>query len=140
MKSIKILLASLLISAGAFGQVKTPEERAKNQTDKMKTELGLTDAQYDQVYNINLGIDQKNEGVRNSTMSEEEKKKSLKMNNEARESMLKEALTPEQFTKLQEKKEERIEIHKQVKKQVKQEMRAKEGQKTMPANSTPAKN
>lgn len=140
MKSIKILLASLLISAGAFGQMKTPEERAKNQTDKMKTELGLTNEQYDKVYTINLGIDQKNEGVRTSTMSEEEKKKSLKMNNDARESMLKDALTPEQFAKLQELKEERVEIRKQVKKQVNKEMRAKEGQKTIQNNESPSKN
>jgi len=140
MKSIKILLASLLISAGAFGQMKTPEERAKNQTDKMKTELGLTDAQYNQVYTINLGIDQKNEAVRTSTMTEEEKKKGLKMNNDARESMLKETLTPEQFAKLQEKKQERVEMRKEVRKQVTKEMRIKEAQKANNTNNTPSKN
>ena len=47
MKSIKILLASLLISASAFGQVdKTTEERATVQTEKMKNELALTPEQF----------------------------------------------------------------------------------------------
>ncbi len=32
----------------------TPEERAQKMTDRMKTELSLTDAQYKEVYAINL--------------------------------------------------------------------------------------
>ncbi|NBR15418.1 MAG: hypothetical protein EBU01_12715, partial [Crocinitomicaceae bacterium] len=113
MKTVKILLASLLISASAFSQTtKTPEERAKHQTEKMKNELGLTADQEQKVYTINLGIDQKNEGVKTSTMTEEEKKKSLKYNNQARETMLKEVLTADQFTKFQALKKEKVEIKK----------------------------
>jgi Spy/CpxP family protein refolding chaperone len=113
MKTVKILLASLLISASAFSQTtKTPEERAKHQTEKMKNELGLTADQEQKVYTINLGIDQKNEGVKTSTMTEEEKKKSLKYNNQARETMLKEVLTADQFTKFQALKQEKVEMKK----------------------------
>jgi hypothetical protein len=120
MKTVKILLASLLISASAFSQTtKTPEERAKHQTEKMKTELGLTADQEEKVYIINLGIDQKNEGVRTSTMTEEEKKKGLKYNNEARETMLKEVLTADQYTKFQALKQEKIEMRKDKKAQIK---------------------
>ena len=119
MKTVKILLASLIISASAFSQTtKTPEERAKHQTEKMKTELGLTADQEQKVYNINLGIDQKNEGVKTSTMTEEEKRKGLKYNNEARETMLKEVLTADQFTKFQALKQEKIEMRKDKKAQI----------------------
>ncbi len=111
MKSIKILLASLLISASAFGQVdKTPEERATAQTEKMKTELALTPEQVEKVKIINLGIIQKNEGVRNSTMTSEEKKTAHKNIEDARDSMMKEALTDEQFQKYQTFKTEKAQM------------------------------
>lgn len=111
MKSIKILLASFLISASAFGQVdKTPEERATAQTEKMKTELALTPEQVEKVKIINLGIIQKNEGVRNSTMSSEEKKNAHKNIEDARDTMMKEALTAEQFQKYQTLKAEKAQM------------------------------
>lgn len=111
MKSIKILLASLLISASAFGQVdKTPEERATAQTEKMKTELSLTADQAEKVKTINLGIAQKNEGVKTSTMTGEEKKAAHKSNEEARDAMLKDVLTAEQFQKYQTLRAEKVQI------------------------------
>jgi hypothetical protein len=111
MKSIKILLASLLISASAFGQVdKTPEERATAQTEKMKKELALTPEQVEKVKVINLGIIQKNEGVKTSTMTGEEKKAAHKSNEEARDAMLKDVLTTEQFQKYQTIKAERVQM------------------------------
>jgi hypothetical protein len=100
MKTFKIILASLLLSASAFGQTdKTPEERATAQTEKMKNELTLTADQVEKVKTINLGIIQKNEGIRTSTMTAEEKKAAHKMNEEARDSMMKGVLTAEQFQK-----------------------------------------
>jgi protein CpxP len=111
MKSIKILLASLLISASAFGQVdKTPEERATAQTEKMKNELALTPEQVEKVKIINLGIIQKNEGVRNSTMTAEEKKSAHKNIEDARDSMMKDALTAEQFQKYETLKAEKVQM------------------------------
>jgi hypothetical protein len=109
MKSLKILLASFLITASAFGQVdKTPEERATAQTEKMKSELTLTADQAEKVKTVNLGITQKNEGIKASTMTAEEKKSAYKSNEEARDAMLKDVLTAEQFQKYQTLKAEKM--------------------------------
>jgi len=111
MKSFKILLASFLITASAFGQVeKTSEERATAQTEKMKKELSLTADQAEKIKTINLGIAQKNEGVKTSTMTGEEKKAAHKSNEEARDAMLKDVLTAEQFQKYQTIKAEKAQM------------------------------
>lgn len=123
MKTIKFLFAALIISSGVNAQTKeanqteavqkkTPEERAKAQTEKMKTELALTDDQVSKVYEINLGIDNKNEGLRDAKMTEDERRYSIQRNNEARKAMLKEVLTPEQYTKMEQKLEERRPVKK----------------------------
>jgi hypothetical protein len=101
-----------LSSTLSFGQ-KTAEERATNQTMRMKTELSLSDDQAAKVKEINLGIIQKNQGIMgNTTMSEAEKNTIVKSNNDARMAMLKNVLTSEQYTKLEltiaEKKIERM--------------------------------
>lgn len=108
MKKILPFAFGLLLSATSFAQQpatkatepKTPEERAKFQTEKMAAELQLTDAQKEQVYAINLGIAQKNEGIRTSTFSEEEKRSIIKSNREAQIEMLKNVLTAAQFEKM----------------------------------------
>lgn len=111
MKSFKILLASLLLSTSVFSQTdKTPEERATAQTEKMKNELALTPEQVEKVKVINLGIIQKNEGVKTSTMTGEEKKAAHKSNEEARDSMMKGALTEEQYQKYQVLKAEKAQM------------------------------
>ena len=114
------LIALLFISLGSFAQA-TPEERATNQTNRMKTELNLTDDQYTKVYDINLGIIMKNDGIKASTFSEEVKKEVLQSNQQARKSMLKDVLTASQYEKLEtkvkeikKKKREKAE-HKEVK-------------------------
>jgi hypothetical protein len=114
------LIALLFISLGNFAQA-TPEERATNQTNRMKTELNLTDNQYAKVYDINLGIIMKNDGIKASTFSEEVKKEVLQSNQQARKSMLKDVLTAAQYEKLEtkakeikKKKREKAE-HKEVK-------------------------
>ncbi len=114
------LIALLFISLGSFAQA-TPEERATNQTNRMKTELNLTDDQYTKVYDINLGIIMKNDGIKASTFSEEVKKEVLQSNQQARKSMLKDVLTAAQYEKLEtkvteikKKKREKAE-HKEVK-------------------------
>ena len=111
MKSFKILLASLLISTSVFSQTeKTPEERAAVQTEKMTKELSLTADQVEKVKTINYGIVQKNEGVKTSAMTGEEKKAAHKSNEEARDAMLKDVLTAEQFQKYQTIKAERVQM------------------------------
>jgi hypothetical protein len=108
MKKLSLFALSLLLSAAAFAQQpatkelepKTPEERAKFQTEKMASELQLSAAQKEQVYTINLGIAQKNEGIRTSNFSEEEKRSIIKSNREAQIEMLKNVLTAAQFEKM----------------------------------------
>jgi hypothetical protein len=108
MKKLSLFAMSLLLSAAAFAQQpankehepKTPEERAKFQTEKMASELQLSAAQKEQVYTINLGIAQKNEGIRTSNFSEEEKRSIIKSNREAQIEMLKNVLTAAQFEKM----------------------------------------
>ena len=114
------LIALLFISLGSFAQA-TPEERATNQTNRMKTELNLTDDQYTKVYDINVGVSMKNDGINASTFSEEVKKEVLQSNQQARKSMLKDVLTAAQYEKLEtkvkeikKKKREKAE-HKEVK-------------------------
>ena len=119
MKNI-FLITVLFISLGSFAQT-TAEERATNQTNRMKTELNLSDDQYAKAYDINLGIIMKNDGIKASTFSEEVKKEVLQSNQQARKSMLKDVLTAAQYEKLetevqeiQKKKREKAE-HKEVK-------------------------
>ncbi len=103
MKALKFLTIGLVMMSSSlvFGQ-KTADEKAAAQTAKMKTELGLSDEQANSVQQINLGIIQKNEGVKNnSSLSETQKNEMIKSNNEARMSMLKNVLTSEQYTKLE---------------------------------------
>lgn len=118
MKKSFLFTLSLFVTSLSFAQVsskeikeeKNPEDRAKFLTEKMAAELQLTDAQKEQVYIINLGIAQKNEGIRTSNFSEEEKRSIVKSNQEARIEMLKNVLTAAQFDKLKaEMKEQRTE-------------------------------
>ncbi|MFM7666759.1 MAG: hypothetical protein ACKO7D_01065 [Bacteroidota bacterium] len=122
MKALKFLTVGLVMlsSTLVFGQ-KTAEEKATQQTAKMKTELGLTDEQSNNVQQINLGIIQKNEGVmNNASLSETEKNKIIKSNNEARMSMFKNVLTSEQYTKLE------LAIEKRKNQRLKAKVRAKQ--------------
>ena len=118
MKKFLYIAFGLLVSVSAFAQQpaatnsepKTPEDRAKFLTEKMAAELQLTDAQKEQVYIVNLGIAQKNEGIRTSNFSEDEKRNIVKSNQEARIEMLKNILTAAQFEKLKaEMKKQRTE-------------------------------
>jgi protein CpxP len=108
MKKLSLFALSLIFSVAALAQQpanninepKTLEERAKFQTEKMASELQLSEAQKEQVFIINLGIAQKNEGIRNSNFSEEEKRSIIKSNREAQIEMLKNVLTAVQFEKM----------------------------------------
>lgn len=112
MKSLKILLASLLLSTAAMAQVKTAEERATLQTEKMTQELSLTAEQKEKVYTINVGINKKMDGVRASNMTEQEKNKAMNMNNEARDMMMKDVLTTEQYEKYSTRRPEAVQMKK----------------------------
>ena len=121
MKKIFHVLVGFIISISAMAQqpteklsdAKSPEDRAKFLTEKMAAELQLSASQKDQVYNINLGIAQKNQGIMDSDFSEEQKKEIIRSNQEARIEMLKNVLTAAQFEQLKkelkEQRQEKIE-------------------------------
>jgi protein CpxP len=119
MKKFFLLSIGFMFTALSFAQApakstnkeqQSPEQRAKFLTEKMATELQLTEAQKEQVYTINLGIAQKNEGILASNFTEEQKKEILRSNQEARIEMLKNVLTAAQFEALRkEMKEQRQE-------------------------------
>lgn len=96
------LAATLLFFLSVNAQM-TPVERATEQTNLLKTELKLTDDQYDKIYNINLGIIQKNDEIKNSTYSEEVKKEIFQSNEMARRAMFKDILTAAQYQTLEKK-------------------------------------
>jgi len=101
-------MKTLLVAAAFFCFMNliaqtTAEERATAQSARMKTELNLTDDQYAKVYDINLGIVQKNDGIKNSTYSEEVKKEIIRSNEMARRAMLKDVLTAAQYETLEKK-------------------------------------
>ena len=116
MKSLKLIFASLIISFGVNAQnanqkkmdrnYMSPEQKAKLQTEKMKTELNLSNEQYDKAYQINMGIVQKNKSLEDQKMTTYERENAVKQNKEARILINKEVLSAEQFKKMQEKLKE----------------------------------
>ncbi|MFM7566145.1 MAG: hypothetical protein ACKO4K_05320 [Flavobacteriales bacterium] len=100
MKNLVVVLFFVLGTI-AFGQ-KSIDERAKEQTDAMKTHLTLTPEQYTKVLEINRGIIQKNTDIENSSYSTEVKREIIQSNRKARKAMLKDVLTAAQYEKLEE--------------------------------------
>lgn len=108
-----VFAAALLIGGVSFAQEtgkakgtemseqkkSTPEERAQRLTAKMTEKFKLTPEQSSKISDINLGIAKKNEGIRgNASMAKEEKAKIIKSNHDARLSMYRDVLTPEQMS------------------------------------------
>ncbi|MBM3160875.1 MAG: hypothetical protein FJZ66_06015 [Bacteroidetes bacterium] len=130
MNKIIPLIIVTLLSTFSFAQTeKTASERAKNQTKKMTEELKLSNEQQSRIYEINLGINQKIDGLKSSGLSEEEKKKALNHNNQARKEMIKGVLTAEQNEVLEKKlasrKVKRQQMRKEVRKEIKEEKKKK---------------
>ena len=136
MKKLGIVFASALLSLSAMAQKaemakqngKSPEEKAKFQTEKMSSELSLTEEQKNQIYDINLKINQKNEALDQSLMTAEERKKGHHANNQARMKMFSGVLTSEQNELLEKKLEERKreKIHHQENRKVMMKQKLKE--------------
>ncbi|MCX6191939.1 MAG: hypothetical protein NT109_06625 [Flavobacteriia bacterium] len=122
MKKIQVLLFSLfLITSFTYSQTKSAEERALEQTAKLKSELNLTATQESSIYEINYGIILKNDALRNSSYTEEVKTAALQQNKEARKSMIKGILTPEQYASFENKIEENKKANKKIRQKVKKE-------------------
>jgi hypothetical protein len=106
MKNIKLIAAITFFSFAFAGstnaQTTEQTEKATKQTERMSTELSLTEEQVSTAQQINLGIIMKNDAIRSAeNMSQEEKTNAIMSNNDARKEMFKRILSEEQFAKFE---------------------------------------
>lgn len=137
-----ILAIAFLVGGSAMAQQqakrerKTAEERATNSTQKMTTKLGLDETQKSKIHDINLGIAQKNDAIRdNKSLTRDQKMAQLKEIQDSRNAQYKEVLTSEQYAKYEaweKEKREKMEA-KRAEKQS-----AKGGKGTKPSGPPPA--
>lgn len=99
-------------SKGQCEKSKTPEERAKKQTEWMKKDLQLTDVQAAEVEKINSKY-----AIESDKLKQEFKEK-RKINSTNKNAELKKVLTPEQYTKLEQIRAEKKEQRKHKKQQM----------------------
>jgi hypothetical protein len=89
----------------------TVEERVKTQTDRMKTDLSLTDKQYESVKELNLKYAKKAEELfkKGRENASENDRDAFRKNQEERNKELKALLTDEQYKKYEAQEKERRE-------------------------------
>ena len=115
MKRSLILAMLMMVSILTFAQKerKSPVERAAKQTDRMKSELSLSDQQYASIKGINEQYATKREALfKDQSLKGEERKAQSKELRVNQEKEINSVLTPEQKTKLDVLKKERAEKHK----------------------------
>lgn len=110
----KLVLATLFSIGAIYLQAQThdlppAEQRAKKQTELMDQKLNLDDTQESAVATINLKFAFRVDEVFAADESKKEKAKKMKKINDAKEAELKPVLTPEQFAKYVELKDEFVE-------------------------------
>lgn len=103
---ITYFLAFFLFAATSIFAQSTPDEKAKALTDRMKTQLTLTDEQYKPVYDINLEFVNKLGAVKEDGGGKLAKLKKVKEMDKNRDASLKKVLTEEQFKQFQTQKQE----------------------------------
>src|SRR5262245_16389875 len=106
-----LVLALALLALPALAQQgrwasSTPEQRAKTQTELMKEKLALTPEQLSKVEAINLDAAQKGQAVFTGMQPRADKLKAAKEIQQAKETALKEVLTPDQFGRYQTARDE----------------------------------
>ncbi|MCB0557276.1 MAG: DUF4890 domain-containing protein [Phaeodactylibacter sp.] len=111
-----MMVLTLSVYAQRGGQNQTPEQRAEQQTERMKSNLGLDDKQAEQVKAINMKYLEKQKELKGDHDA------MMKMNEE-KNAELKQVLTEAQYQKQMELQKKRME-----QKQGKQEMQ-KQGKK-----------
>lgn len=94
----------------------TPEQRAKMQTEWMKTKLALNSTQTQQVYDLNLEYARKNDPILQSNDGKLAKFKKLKALQKEKSSVLSKVLNEEQYKKYQEIKDQLVQNFKNKKK------------------------
>jgi len=113
MKKILFIGIAIMISAvsakaqttvrpATTDSARTPEGRAAALTEKMKTELSLTDDQYPSVQAINLKYAQKNEQIFKGSDGKFAKYKALKSSRKDKGKEMKAILTSDQYKKYEE--------------------------------------
>ena len=104
-KKIRLFFAAVLLvlSVGAKAQsadsTRTPEGRAATLTEKMKTQLTLTEDQVPQVQAINLKYAQRNQQIWTGTGGRLAKFKSLKSSQKDKDEEIKAVLDKDQYKK-----------------------------------------
>lgn len=117
MKKIMFTLLALLITAAGYAKdstahKKTPEQVATKKADKLKKELGLSDDQRTKVYNAILERQTKVAEVKKlHTADKKSAREAIKPLNEACDTAIKNALTPEQQTKWEQMKKDQKAKH-----------------------------
>lgn len=109
MVSVACFAFMMMFSVAVMAQDKTqhkPEEKAKMMSDKMKTELTLTDEQYQKVQAINLDFATKSSALKKEGGDKSAWGEKMKPIKEEHTKSLKAVLTPEQFTKYESWKED----------------------------------
>lgn len=86
----------------------TPEQRAKMQTEWMKTKLALNSTQVQQVYDLNLQYAKKNDPILQSNEGKLAKFKKLRVLQQEKSGILSKILDAEQYKKYQALKDEMI--------------------------------
>jgi Spy/CpxP family protein refolding chaperone len=106
----KLMMIAVLVGLTVAAQAqdkerKTPEERAQMRTEHMTKELGLSAEQAAKVQAINLKYADQGEELRKEREGDHaEARKDGKAMRDAHDAEMKAVLTPEQYTKWQEKK------------------------------------
>jgi hypothetical protein len=108
-KGIAVKLTLLFMLAGQLAmaqhasamQDKTPQERARFQTEMMKNKLGLDSLQLTQAQAINLKYALKNESVIKSSDSKFSRFRQIKSSQEEKQAELKKIFTAEQYKQYQ---------------------------------------
>ncbi|MEQ9377851.1 MAG: Spy/CpxP family protein refolding chaperone [Imperialibacter sp.] len=87
---------------------RTPEERSKEMTARLKEELNLTDQQSEELYAIHLKYAEERKGVLDAGREEREAQRTeIKSINDKQKAEMKSVLTEEQVARLDEMHEER---------------------------------
>ncbi len=112
MKKIAITLVALLLFAGSAVNAqqrvqRTPEERAKMQTEAMQKGLALNDEQAKKVFDLNLDLSKKMDSIRTASNGDRDAMMgAMKSLNDLRGAKLKTILTKEQLEKYEANKAE----------------------------------
>jgi len=104
--AVSLLAGAATASAQSTDSTRTAEARASKLTEKMKTELALTDEQYPKVQAINLKYAQKNEDIFREGGGRFAKFRALKSSQKDKSKEMKAVLTSDQYKKYEQMMDE----------------------------------